>query len=129
EWEYAARAGDNTTDRETWSGTNEESLLGEYAWYLDNSGGTIQPVKGKKPNAWGLYDMSGNVWEWCWDAYSIYSGESETDPTGPASGSRRIRRGGGYDGGRPVFFRQPTDQKLNKSDMTGFRVVRTAVSE
>ncbi len=129
EWEYAARAGDNTTDRETWSGTNEESLLGEYAWYLDNSGGTIQPVKGKKPNAWGLYDMSGNVWEWCWDAYSIYSGESETDPTGPASGSRRIRRGGGYDGSRPVFFRQPTDQKLNKSDMTGFRVVRTAVSE
>ncbi|MBO7639326.1 MAG: hypothetical protein J6S91_10165, partial [Treponema sp.] len=72
---------------------------------------------------------SGNLWERCRDANSIYIGDAETDPTWPASGSRRLRRGGGYDGKRSVSFRVPTDQKLNKSDMTGFRVVRTATGD
>lgn len=96
EWEYAARAGDMTTDALTWSGTTEESSLGNYAWYRANSNMCSQPVKGLLPNAKGLYDMSGNVHEWCWDWYDSYGSSDETDPTGPSSGSERVCRGGCY---------------------------------
>jgi len=68
EWEYAAKAGTENK----WSGTNDESQLGEYAWYVDNSNYRTHIVATKKPNEWGFYDMSGNVQEWCWNAFNGY---------------------------------------------------------
>ena len=86
EWEYAARAGDNTTDKKIWSGTQEESEVDAYAWVGEtlSRNDSYHEVKKKLPNAWGLYDMTGNVSEWCWDWYSLnYSMDANgiTDPT------------------------------------------------
>ena len=93
EWEYAARSGGK---KEKWAGTSKESLLGDYAWYSGNSGSKTHPVGQKKPNSLGIYDMTGNVWEWCSDWYSEeYYGKSLRDnPNGPTSYSRRHKRGG-----------------------------------
>ncbi len=66
EWEYAAKAG----TQNQWAGTNKGKELGEYAWFWDNSRGSTHPIKTKKPNPWGFYDMSGNVKDWCWNLYS-----------------------------------------------------------
>ncbi len=87
EWEYAARAG--TTG--AYAGE-----LGSMGWYNVNSGSTSHAVKGKQANGWGLYDMHGNVWEWCADWYGAYTSESVTDPMGATSGSLRVNRGGGW---------------------------------
>lgn len=97
EWQYAARAGETATDSPVWSGTTNAGSLGEYAWYWDNSefdfqygptngeihrGLRYHVVKGKKPNAWQLYDMTGNVAEWCWDyCQATYPNATVTDPS------------------------------------------------
>ncbi|GHU49950.1 hypothetical protein FACS1894200_09150 [Spirochaetia bacterium] len=65
-------------------------------WYVSNSGGKTHPVGTKQANAWGLYDMHGNVYEWCWDWYGAYSSANQTDPSGAASGSYRVLRGGSW---------------------------------
>ena len=93
EWEYAARGG-NKSQGYKYAGSND---INEVAWYTDNSTST-QPVATKKANELGLYDMSGNVWEWCQDYYGDYSSEAQTNPTGPEGGSDRVRRGVGWNG-------------------------------
>ena len=93
EWEYAARGGRKSRGYK-YSGSNS---LGDVAWYEANSGGGTHPVGRKSPNELGLYDMSGNVWEWCQDWYGDYGSSSQTDPAGPSSGSIRVMRGGGCD--------------------------------
>jgi formylglycine-generating enzyme required for sulfatase activity len=90
EWEYAARAG--TATKYYWGNSMDRS----YAWNIDNSRSKTHPVGQKKPNAWGLYDMSGNVWEWCSDWYGQYSSDSQTDPAGASSGTSRTLRGGSW---------------------------------
>lgn len=90
EWEYAARGGSRTRAY-TYSGSN---YLSDVAWYTVNSGSTTHAVGSKKANELGLYDMSGNVWEWCADWYGSYGSSSQTDPRGPYSGSDRVLRGG-----------------------------------
>ena len=93
EWEYAARGG-NKSQGYKYSGGN---TIGNVAWYWDNSGSATHNVKTKSPNELGTYDMSGNVWEWCEDWYGNYSSGSQTNPTGPSTGSYRVLRGGSRD--------------------------------
>jgi formylglycine-generating enzyme required for sulfatase activity len=90
QWEYACRAGSN----KEYSFGDDPAKLGDYAWYLDNSASKAHPVGQKKANAWGLYDMHGNVCEWCADWYdSTYPAGDATDPTGPTNGEARVLRG------------------------------------
>lgn len=92
QWEYAARGG-NKSKGYKYAGGN---TIDEVAWFITNSGSSTHPVKGKQANELGLYDMSGNVWEWCSDLYGSYSSSSQTNPTGSSSGSKHILRGGGW---------------------------------
>jgi formylglycine-generating enzyme required for sulfatase activity len=119
EWEYACRA--NT--RGDYAGD-----LDEMAWYSDNSAKTTHPVRRKKPNGFGLYDMHGNVWEWCRDWYSedYYSQSAIEDPRGPNNGSFRVLRGGSWvdlaSGCRSAYRSRYTPDNLRGSRI-GFRVV------
>ena len=92
EWEFAARGGNNSRGCK-YSGGN---TIGDVAWYSGNASSTTHPVGTKSPNELGLYDMSGNVWEWCSDWYGSYPSSSQTNPTGPSSGSSRVSRGGSW---------------------------------
>ncbi|MCX7048138.1 MAG: formylglycine-generating enzyme family protein [Candidatus Sumerlaeota bacterium] len=93
QWEYACRAGSSGK----YCFGDSESQLGDYAWYSGNSNQQTQPVKQKKPNAWGLYDMHGNVWEWCADWYKdSYDSGNQHNPQGPSSGQYRVLRGGSW---------------------------------
>ena len=94
EWEFAARGGNNSRGYK-YSGSN---TLSNVAWYDDNSSSKTHPVATKAPNELGIYDMTGNVWEWCndWFSDSYYTSASQTNPTGPDSGSLRVCRGGSW---------------------------------
>ena len=92
EWEFAAKGGRKSKGY-TYAGRN---TIGGVAWYTDNSDSKSHEVKTKAANELGLYDMSGNVWEWCADWYGGYSSGVQTNPAGPASGSRRVLRGGSW---------------------------------
>ena len=92
EWEFACRGGNNSRGYK-YSGSNN---LANVAWYVDNSDGQTHPVATKAPNELGIYDMSGNVWEWCGDWYANYTSNSQTNPKGPQSGSGRVGRGGSW---------------------------------
>ena len=117
QWEYACRAG--TTD--AYAGN-----LDEMAWYYSNSGNKTHPVGTKKPNAWGLYDMHGNVWEWCQDWYGDYPSGSVTDPTGPSSGYSRVVRGGSWDNDARICRSALRDGVVpgDRGNYLGFRVVQ-----
>lgn len=124
EWEYACRAGSRTV----FVFGNDERLLDEYAWYYKNAGNKTHPVGRKKPNAWDIHDMLGNVWEWCHDWYGEYPAEDVTDPTGPSSGTSRVIRGGSWNNlakycrGENRNYVAPNE----KLDRLGFRLVRKA---
>jgi formylglycine-generating enzyme required for sulfatase activity len=101
EWEYAAGGGDpKSRSRTLWAGTSEEGQVGPFANYNGKNGADqydyTAPVGSLKPNALGLYDMSGNIWEWCSDRYDNYAADAQTNPTGATSGSFRVLRGGGW---------------------------------
>ena len=117
EWEYAARGG----EYHLYSGSNS---LDEVAWYDANSEKETHPVGQKKPNGFGLHDMSGNVWEWCWDWYGDYSTENQSDPTGAPTSSIRVIRGGGWhyaERDLRVSFRDRTPPKRSFGSL-GFRL-------
>ena len=96
EWEYACRAGTQTP---FYNGSTDDSMVGALAWYSPNSGSQTRPVGGKGANAFGFHGMLGNVWEWVNDWYGSYSGNAQTDPTGPVTASGRVLRGGGWGSG------------------------------
>lgn len=122
EWEYACRAG---SESKYCFGDNE-GQLGDYAWYDSNSGKRTQPVGQKKANAWGLFDMHGNVYEWCADRYGSYASSAATDPTGAASGSYRVYRGGGWSNSAGYLRSADRfwDTPSRRSSDLGFRVAR-----
>ncbi|MDX2284374.1 MAG: formylglycine-generating enzyme family protein [Bacteroidia bacterium] len=124
EWEYAAGGGNGS--RTKYAGTDNKISLKKYAWY-DYGGNRTHHVGEKQPNRLGLYDMSGNVWEWCQDWYGDYPGSTQTNPIGPTTGFNRVVRGGGWDSDpascrvayrwqRPPFANYP---------YLGFRLART----
>jgi formylglycine-generating enzyme required for sulfatase activity len=125
EWEYAARAGTQTA----YAFGDDADKLAEYAWYKKNSKGQTHPVGQLQPNAWGLHDMHGNVYEWVQDSWrGSYAPEAVTDPQGPASGSARVVRGCGW--GLDALlcrsaFRRYGAPGSRDSDL-GFRLLRTA---
>ena len=122
QWEYAARGGkkqEGTKD----SGSN---MVDAVAWYSDNSGGATHPCGTKRANALSIYDMSGNVWEWCKDWYSSsYASYDTNNPTGPSSGSARVNRGGGWNGNasRCRVVNRNSSTPGHRLNNLGFRVV------
>jgi formylglycine-generating enzyme required for sulfatase activity len=127
EWEYACRAGSKTK----WSCGDDVQQLELYAWYKGNAGRRSHPVGEKAPNAFGLYDMHGHMWEWCWDWYGeeYYRQSPVDDPQGPGSGSKRIERGGdGWNNDPPHLRSAYRNHQFASSKFLdlGFRVARTS---
>lgn len=130
EWEYAYRAGTSTAFH-GWpanpTGTNDDAQRADIAWDYINSSNQTRPVGGKAANGFGLYDMSGNVYEWVGGWWGYYSSEPQIDPTGPGSGSDRTVRGGRYSGGPETCRASSRDSRPpdRRNDGIGFRVART----
>jgi formylglycine-generating enzyme required for sulfatase activity len=122
EWEYACRAGMTTQ----YCTGNNESDLSFAGWYVGNSQYTTHPVGMKEPNAWGLYDVHGNVWEWCHDQYGAYTNESTINPTGAEKTNKRIVRGGAWSDD-PDECRSANRESYYQGmsyNLIGFRIVR-----
>jgi formylglycine-generating enzyme required for sulfatase activity len=124
EWEYACRAGTTTA----WFCGNDENALGRYAWYNVNAAGMPHDVGTKEANAWGLYDMLGNVDEWCFDftTGNYYAQSPPADPNGPANGTQHVRRGGFWE--PPVLCRSAcrwSERTEMRNNACGFRVAYT----
>lgn len=119
EWEFAARAG--TTSKYYFDSLN----INSYAWFNGNISSTSHLVAQKLPNAYGLYDMSGNVWEWCYDKYGVYNLNSQIDPTGPSSGTARVLRSGAWNGNAMAIFfaNRSNSAPQNNFNYVGFRTV------
>ena len=128
EWMWAAMgAKQGTTGRnKAFAGSTGMNKIGNYAWYSSNSNRSSNPAGSKLPNELGLFDMSGNVWEWIWDWYGVYPTGAEADYRGAASGSRRVRRGGGWGNSAQdctVALRLNGEPQF-QNRASGFRVVR-----
>ena len=123
QWEYAAKGGNGSPENYTYAGSNDVNGI---AWYAGNSDTSSHIVGTKAPNGLGLYDMSGNVYEWCWDRYGNYSSEAQTDPISASSGSACVIRGGYWsnsaEGVRSAsrYYFIPS----NRHHGIGFRLVR-----
>jgi formylglycine-generating enzyme required for sulfatase activity len=123
EWEYAARGGNRDSLAFSYAGGNSVGVLG---WYNNNSEKRIRQVGTKSPNSLGLYDMSGNVWEWCWDWYGVYSSSEQSDPEGAQRGSYRVTRGGSWNSSEDQLrttYRSYGDPAAHYHDV-GFRIIR-----
>jgi sulfatase modifying factor 1 len=123
EWEYAARGGKKSKGY-TYSGSNDIDAV---SWYTNNSGSTSHDVGTKQPNELGIFDMSGNVWEWCWDWYGDYTSTSQTNPKGANAGSFRVNRGGSwsFSAGYCRVAGRGGNYPEYRFDDLGFRLVRT----
>lgn len=129
EWEYAARGGSRgdvspeIIDRPLYSGGEDPEPLG---WFNTNSGKSSHPVKSKSPNELGLYDMSGNLWEWCWDYFGEYPQEPVSNPPGASESTRRVLRGGAWF--TPAHLLRVTNRYWNapsfQANSVGFRLAR-----
>ena len=136
EWEYACRAKTETA----YSFGDDPEQLGEYAWFEGNSESRTHEVETKTPNGWGLSDLHGNVWEWCWDWYAEYPVTSDNDndksvslvcPIGPPSGDGRVLRGGSF-ANKPRYLRSANrswDVPTNRNQRRGFRCVRRSARQ
>ena len=130
QWEYACRAGTTTAFNNGTDDWENQAAIDALGWFGFNSGSMTREVGKKTANAWGLYDMHGNVLEWCWDRYGIYHNEAQTDPTGPSFGANRVIRGGVW------FFsarvarsaRRNSVNPSNRANNLGFRLVRPSVN-
>ena len=125
EWEYACRAG--TTTRFYWGDDPEFADADRHVWHKGNAGGRARPVGTKTPNAWGLHDMSGNVWEWCSDWYGPYQAGRQVDPTGPDKGKTHVLRGNGWRWG-PKYCRSANRFNRAAGHATGVRLVLVATA-
>jgi formylglycine-generating enzyme required for sulfatase activity len=123
EWEYAVRAGSSTA----YSFGNDPQQLKRHAWYKDNAGGQTHPVGQLQPNAWGLFDMHGNVWEWVQDWHGKYPAQAVTDPQGSSTGTHRMRRGCGWNNVAKACRSTNRYSVVGfRDDFIGFRLLRVA---